>query len=65
MKVAFLCRKNSLSSGDRAAMRRLVQSTFARAVNTQGKDLGEVHLPSPLAWPVGYCHAVRMSELQQ
>ena len=39
-----LCRRDSLSSTDRATTRRLVQSIFARVVSTQGKDLGEVRL---------------------
>ena len=45
--LALRCRNDSLSSADRAATRRLVRSTFARAVDTQGKDLGEVRLPMP------------------
>lgn len=42
MKLAGLCRKDSLSSADKAATRRLVRTTFAKAVDTQGRDLGEV-----------------------
>lgn len=47
----MLCRKDSLSSVDRATTRRLVQSTFAKVASTQGKDLSEVYLVSPLCDP--------------
>ena len=41
---ALPCRRDSLSSADKAATRRLVRRTFAKAVDTQGKDLGQVRL---------------------
>lgn len=55
-RLVLPCRKNSLSSADKAATRRLVRSTFAKAITTQGKDLGEVRL-SPLSpsLPINGC----------
>ena len=47
VRLAALCRKDSLSSADKAATRRLVRSTIAKAVDTEGRDLGEV-FPAPL-----------------
>ncbi|CAL5229737.1 g13117 [Coccomyxa viridis] len=40
-EAAAAARKDSLSSADKAATRRLVRSTIAKAVDTEGRDLGE------------------------
>jgi hypothetical protein len=40
--ITLLCRRESLASADQAAVRRLVQGTFARVASNQGKGLGEV-----------------------
>lgn len=51
LKVLAPCRKSELSDADKALVRRMVRGAMANAVATEGKNLREARLPSPLRKP--------------